>query len=342
MELHVSGHPLHTRVLRVDLVRGIDGLLDARSYLIDLRKRGFVPVGGDLQGPGLIHDMRIEGAIDPGTRTLVAIAARQPAVAFEPSAVTSGESCRDPLWRVEALAGSCLDHGFAKRLREKIGGPFGCSHILTLAQLLGSSAAWALRHEGLCDPTRWQPGDRVFSRTVIADGSEPREGWLEIAVQLTELHFNPAPPVARPMDRFGFQVEVRVIAAIEMATITVTDVRAAERKRTRADLESATWRDRAAVLRPIAGASIFREFSAAALRALADRQPGAPLLDAVLMIAPVFIQCAGALSERWPALFQNHPSVVGAGGIVDSCYMWRRDGALGRLRAAEGPPPHLR
>ncbi len=342
MELTTSGHPLHTRALKVDLVRRADGLLEARSYLIDVRKRGFVPVGGELQGPGLIHDMRIEAVIDPESQTLRAISARQPAVAFEPSAVTQGESCRDPLWRVEALTGFRLDDGFARRLRGEIGGPAGCSHILTLAQFLGSSAAWALRQEPLRDLARWQPGARVFQRTAVLDGSEPREGRLEIAAQLTELHFAPAPAVARPMDRFAAQVEVRLIAEIAMDTVTVADLRAAERRRTRANLESAAWRDRTAQVRAIAGASVFRQLTGAALRALADLPTGAPLLDALLMVAPMFIQSAGALSERWPALFRDHPSVVGAGGITDSCYMWRRDGALARMRAVEKPPPELR
>jgi hypothetical protein len=62
--------------------------------------------------------------------------ARRPAVAFEPSATTRGESCRDPVDRIRALAGTRLDDAFARRLGEEIGGPRGCSHVLTLAHLV--------------------------------------------------------------------------------------------------------------------------------------------------------------------------------------------------------------
>jgi hypothetical protein len=37
------------------------------------------------------------------------------------------------------------------------------------------------------------------------------------------------------------------------------------------------------------------------------------------------IQCAAAMSEAWAAL-------GAVGGIPDSCWMWRRDGALDRAR----------
>ena len=53
MHLDVVGHPLHTRSLSVALVQRSDGKLDVRAAIIDLRKRGVVPVGGDIQGPGL-------------------------------------------------------------------------------------------------------------------------------------------------------------------------------------------------------------------------------------------------------------------------------------------------
>ncbi len=54
------------------------------------------------------------------------------------------------------------------------------------------------------------------------------------------------------------------------------------------------------------------------------------------MLAPALVQSAAAMSEAWPLAFRANPSVVAMGGLTDSCYMWRRDGALDRARAAEG------
>ena len=61
MHLQNTGHPLHSRALSVALTQNDAGQLALESYLLDLRKRGFVPVGGDLQGPGIIHHMRLRG-----------------------------------------------------------------------------------------------------------------------------------------------------------------------------------------------------------------------------------------------------------------------------------------
>src|SRR2546428_13380013 len=71
------------------------------------------------------------------------LAAGQRSVAFEPSGVTAGESCRDPIDRIAALAGTRLDDGWARRLADAIRGPRGCPHPPTLGHPLRPSAAWA-------------------------------------------------------------------------------------------------------------------------------------------------------------------------------------------------------
>src|SRR5436189_3955544 len=120
MRLEAHGHPLHTRALSVVLTARADRKLDVHGTVLDLRKRGFVPVAGDLQGAGIIHDMRLTATIDPVARILERIDAEQRSVAFEPSATTGGESCRDPIGRVAALAGTRLDAGWARRVSAEI------------------------------------------------------------------------------------------------------------------------------------------------------------------------------------------------------------------------------
>src|SRR5262249_4200429 len=48
MHLDLGGHPLHTRALGITLSARDDGRVDVHGTVLDLRKRGFVPVGGDL------------------------------------------------------------------------------------------------------------------------------------------------------------------------------------------------------------------------------------------------------------------------------------------------------
>jgi hypothetical protein len=344
MRLEASGYPLHTRALAVSLVARPDGKLDVEGRILDLRKRGFVPVAGDLQGSGIIHDMRLAGVIDPATALLERLTAEQRSVAFEPSAVTGGESCRDPIDRIAALAGTRLDAGWARRLAAEIGGPRGCSHLLTLGHLLGATAAWALERErALHGPAAARPpGQRLFRRDLVIDGHEPGEGRVELTAQLSDLHFAPAGPRALPMDRFAEQLEVRLAAAVEFATGRVVRLAAAERRRGREDLEHAAWRDRTPSATWLVGKRLGAGITAELLARLGEAPADRPLLDALLNLAPALVQCAAAMSEVWPLAAQANPSLVGMGGLPDSCWMWRREGALARARKAEGGTPPRR
>jgi len=344
MRLEAHGHPLHTRALSVVLTARADGKLDVHGAVLDLRKRGFVPVAGDLQGAGIIHDMRLAGMIDPGSATLETLAAEQRSVAFEPSAVTAGESCRDPIDRIAALAETRLDDGWARRLADAIGGPRGCSHLLTLGHLLGSSAAWALaRERALHGAAPARPaGQRVFRRDVVIDGHETAAPGMQLTAQTSDLHCAPAGAVVRPMDRFAEQLEVRLIADVEFPALTIGRLEAAERRRGAADLERAAWRDRSEAIAWLIGRRLGAGVTAELLARLGGAPDDRPLLDTLLMLAPTLVQCAAAMSDAWPLAFRTNPSVVAMGGLPDSCYMWRKGGALDRARAAEGNRPPWR
>src|SRR5262249_61055577 len=144
MRLAAGGPPLHARALAVELRERGDGKMDLRGYVLDLRKRGFVPVAGDLQPSGIVHHMELLGVVDPATLVVEKLTARQPAVAFEATATTEGESCRDLAGRVDALGGTRLDVEWSRRLSAEIGGPRGCSHVVTVAQELGPGVAGGL------------------------------------------------------------------------------------------------------------------------------------------------------------------------------------------------------
>ncbi len=333
--LDLRGHPLHTRALSITLTRRADGRLDVAGSLLDLRKRGFVPVGGELQPSGIVHHMLLDGIVDPATRTLDTLAARQPAVAFEATALTRGESCRDLAGRVEGLAGTVLDDGFARRLSDEIGGPRGCSHVLTLAQLLGPTIAWALSR-GVAGS--YLPGQRVFRRDLVVDGSEIAPGRIGLALQLTDLHHLPTPEPALPMDRFGAELEVRGVGTFALDRFAFADDwTLVERRRTPDDLDAA-WRQRPELAQMLAGKSLTRGVSAKLL-ALAGEHPGdRPLVDALLMLPPSLIQMFAALSDGWPAIALAQGWMIGMGSSPDACYMWRRGGAL-ELGRSDGDPP---
>ena len=340
MHLDVGGHPLHTRWLGVTLSARADGRVGVRGVVLDLRKRGFVPVGGDLQPSGIVHHMRLDAVVDPATARLEAVSAAQPDVAFEPSALTRGECCRDPIDRVAALAGTTLDAGWAKRLSAEIGGPRGCSHLMTLAQFLGATVAWALEQDRArfgAAPAR-RPDERIFRRDVVVDGHERDPGALALALQVTDLHYAPAPAIASSMDRFASEFEIRGVAEIDFGRFALGGLTLGQRQRDRATLETATWRDRSDVADGLVGQSLARGVSQTLLARIADAPHDRPIFDALLMLAPALIQCVAALSDAWPAMAAQGGWVVGMGGRPDSCYMWRAGGALQGARGENEPP----
>jgi hypothetical protein len=334
MQLEARGLPIHTRTLSVTLSAADDDAVAFDAYVLDLRKRGFVPVAGDLQGTGIIHHMLLAGTLDPVARTITHVGARMPTVAFEASVASEGESCRDLAFRVERLAGTAIDGTWARTLGAEIGGPRGCSHVLTLAQLLGPTAAWALDEDErlLGSPAR-PPGERIFRRDVTVDGHELC-GDLYLTLQMNDLHFAPLPPGGAAADRFAAQLEVRAATRLTMGDMGVVEASVGERRRTARELDGAVWRERPDVAAALAGASLRSGISARLLRHFAGAGDDRPLLDALLMLAPATVQCMASFVDTWTKVpwMRGEGGGSETGGHPDSCWMWRRDGALGRKR----------
>jgi hypothetical protein len=77
-------------------------------------------------------------------------------------------------------------------------------------------------------------------------------------------------------------------------------------------------------------------------RRLGGRPEARLLLDALLQLAPGFIQSSAALADRMIARSAGGEGVAAGehklagfmalGGATDSCYMWRADGPLLQIR----------
>lgn len=140
MPIHqLEGMPLHTRALTITVSLGSDALWHARGEIIDLRKNGIAPWRHGFDPPGIVHSMNIELDFDPESLRIEHIAVDQPVVAIEASATSGGECCRDPAPRLLDFKDDLLDADFTRRLSDHLGGPRGCSHLLTLFQLMASA-----------------------------------------------------------------------------------------------------------------------------------------------------------------------------------------------------------
>jgi len=336
MEIAIAGAPAHSRHLGVCVSHAGPGRSRVRGQVLDLRRRGLVPMAGDLQTAGVIHDMRVESEVTGNPPRLEGILAEQPAVAFEPSAGTGGECCRDPVARVEALDGSRLDRDFTRRLGAAIGGPRGCSHVLTLAQLVGSTVrqALALDRRGFGAAAQRPDGQRVFERSLAIDGVAGDVGPFELALQLADVHFAPTPDAAQPFERLAEHREWRLSVGIDLEAMTLRDASAAQRRSTREAVGA--WSDESASVSFLAGRPAMGGVARACFAALGGDPERAPLLDMCLNVAPAMVQCMAAISDRWYQRSDDQrPSMMAGGGMTDSCYMWRREGALGRRIAEE-------
>jgi len=345
--LVTRGHPIHTRILTVELRRGEGDELHALGKIIDIRKCGWVPTAGELQAAGFIHDMAIEAVVNAESRVLERLVPTQRVVAFEANEATGGDSCRDPIDRLRALEGTRLDEDFIPSLRAHFGGPLGCSHLLALAQLMGSTLPGVLEHEAAIQsagrPAR-RPGERIFSRALLLDGFESEDEVMELAVQLTDVHSAPADEMQSWLDRFDHQNEVRLLAHVETEGMTFRRLDAMERARGREDLATAPWLRRSPDLAGLVGHSALRGLAPELLRRFGDSPEERPFLDALLNLAPGLIQCLAARANRMiEQLVSNAgaaggaekpriPRSAGVGGFPDSCYLWRSGGALTRAR----------
>ena len=338
MQIPITGHPLHTRSLTLVVTTLPDGRWSARGDVVDLRKCGFVPMAQGIQPAGIIHLMTLEVGLDPESRRLESVEVAQPFVAVEPSEETGGECCRDPVHRLQELVGERFDGSFSKRLAGVFGGPLGCSHLLTLFQLMASALPRALDlEEALREPR--PAGDRFFRRSAFVEGFEAADGSIEYAIQLHDFQGRSG-SVQRPVERLGRHDEVRVFAHVETPSLIVRELRAAHRTRTPATLATARFAELEERLESLVGEPVVPGMARRVFAALGDEPVEALVRDALLQLAPGHIQVMAAIAERWFAKApsgakprgEDGPAVAALGGLPDSCYMWRSEGVLQRAR----------
>lgn len=339
-----NARPVHTRALEIELLRGEKGKIRARATILDLRKQGFVPTGGELQTSGIIHHMSVVACIDEASRVVESLEPSQPVVAFEASEMTSGESCRDIAGRLQEIVGKPLDAGFARELSACFGGPRGCSHLLTAVQFLGSTLphalAWEKKFAGDASDLRTD-GERFFKRSILLDGMDfDSEPVMDLVVQLNDVHSLPAARVVNPFDRFLHQQEVKLVARVDLQNMAFVSLTGDGRERSPENFAREEWLSLNSSLSILQGQPALRGLAQSVMTSFGEAFPATPLRDALLFMAPGFIQCLAARAHRVleadASSGGSGPSVQQLGGLPDSCYIWRAGGP-GQQRRQGGP-----
>jgi hypothetical protein len=212
--------------------------------------------------------------------------------------------------------------------------------VLTLGHLLGPTALWALEEERRLfgEAPAWRPGERLFRRDIVVDGGD-QGGDLAMVALLTDLHMRPRPADSEAAARFAYQLELRVAARLRLGDMRVLEIEIAERRRGPGELESATWRPRPDRAGALAGLTLRAGVARELIAKLQDDDRDRPLLDLLLMLAPATLQCVASFIDTYTRTGGAGRAAAETGGHPDSCYMWRRDGALQQRRFESAAPP---
>jgi hypothetical protein len=321
-----GSRPLHTRTFDFTIRWSADpGAWQARAEVVDLRKGGFVPIAGDLQSAGFLHHMVIDATVDPVGGVVQSVSASQPRVAFEPSTLSRGESCRGPVESIGAVRGSDLA-GFDQQLRTAISGAAGCAHLLALARLLGATLLWLSESTAAASIMDWRDGERIFHRTISYDISESGPDGLSTLLQLTDLEFTPCPEVVRPLDRLAGQSEVRGNATVTRPDLRLAAIELGLRRRDPGSLAEQDFTDVSEEIVDALGEPLTPGWRRQVLAN--GRVAGEPVSAALIDLTAAVLQAVASDTEAWPQRVIDNGAIVVTGGAPDSCYMWRSGGAL--------------
>jgi hypothetical protein len=334
VRLDVDGEPIHTRAQSVLVTLRPDGRLDARGSLLDLRTRGFLPIGGSMQGMGIIHHMELGWTVDPTRRVVEDWAPSQPTVAFEATPETAGESCRDPIDRVASLADVPLGSSLSTTLRERIGGPLGCSHLVTLGLFMDAAIRAGLDRRDV--PSGGDSPRPLWRRDLVFDAHEQASGEVRVGMRQGDLDWNDRGAEARAPERFARHHELVGRIDVDLWPGTLLAVHGVERARSTSSFIGVGWTERDAMLAPLAGTGLARGAAGEMTRRLGAHDDVAPWRDAFVMLPPALVQCRAAHTDAWHEKVRASERHPGLTALPDSCYMWRRSGALERIRNVQG------
>ncbi len=325
--------PLHTRMITLRLSWGEGGQMVAEGRLVDVRKRGIVPLAGRIQGPGIVHDMAVRVWLDPVELRIARIEPAMLAYPFAAAPQTRGEACPDQLAAVQGLLGLALTKGYGETVMERIGGPRGCFHVLTLLRLLGPTIVWAATRERLLAQSGEErppaPGSPIFSRSVIVDGMR-RADMLELDLHgtLCDVHYPPGADTL-PLDEeleAGFEATLDLTVGLPAMAVLTASGRI---RRSGPGVAAAGAWQPIDSLGQLGGLALQRGFSARVQELLGDAEGIEPLTHLVLMLAPVVMQCMPSLLDELE-LRPRHADTPHA--ATDSCHMWRAGGPLMSMR----------
>jgi hypothetical protein len=170
----------------------------------------------------------------------------------------------------------------------------------------------------------------------VFDAHEQPAGDVVVGMRLGDLDWNERASDALAPERFASHHELVARIEVDLWPGTLRSIAGAERRRTTAEFADAGWSDRDALLAPLAGTGLVRGAVGELAQRLASDPSALPWRDALVMLPAALVQCRAAHPDAWHEKVRATPRHPGLTALPDSCYMWRRGGALECIRDAHG------
>ena len=129
----------HTRAIHVDAFAREDGLWDLDACITDVKTRDIRLASGMRPGGAPVHDLRLRVTIDRDF-TIVDAEAASDSVPYPGYCDTIGPAYK-------SLIGLSLMNHFRLRLKDRLSGVLGCTHLTELALVLPTAAVQAYAND---------------------------------------------------------------------------------------------------------------------------------------------------------------------------------------------------
>ena len=177
---------VHSRVIEMSTYARPDGLFDAEARLVDRKPFDFMRAGATRAVPAgePCHDLWIRLTVD-GDFVVRGIEAA--------SDVTPWPVCKEAGVALQALVGEALVRGWGAKVKEKLRGAAGCTHLTEMLIPLATTALQGLY--GL------QPLEgRTASIGSLVDSCYAFDHSREVVKRLAPMHYQPLSQEHKPGD----------------------------------------------------------------------------------------------------------------------------------------------
>jgi Protein of unknown function (DUF2889) len=166
--------PVHTRKIDIQTFDLGAGAIVVEGTLKDDRLHATYPMTGEQRPPGTVHHMTVRMRVTGPAMTIDAIDVELPAV--------PRDGCPEAASSLESIVGLRITAGFTGRVKARVGGARGCTHLVALLLAMAPAAVqgfWAAVSTEPVDPS-------VYGEKALALLTDTCRVWRRNGPLMTE------------------------------------------------------------------------------------------------------------------------------------------------------------